>query len=184
MTIGAVVLLLVVSGLVLSLDKALHSRHRNRRMAMISTQILPFAGDKVVSIRAASRPATKSLKSLLRWIDAAEFEQLRSSDSEILVFRVVDTEQSAEEATTERGELAVTLDCVRDLLHWIPQQARMVFYRTEGWSPQLVERLLDVTDGRNILLLRGSATLSFAGLNSVTLRASVDSSASEEAQCS
>ncbi len=156
MTIGAFLLFLMVSCMVLSLDKVLHSRHRSRRLAMISPRTLPLTEENVIPIRAASRDVTKNMRNGLRWIDSREFEQVCSRGSEVLVFRLVDSAESVEAVTVERGEMAVTLEHIRDLLHWVPQQTRMVFYRSEAWSPRLVEQLLDVTYGRSILVLRGS----------------------------
>lgn len=176
MTIGAIVLFLVVTGMILSLDRALHGRLRSRRLALTSAHVVPFEPENVVPIRRAVPPAVRES---MRWISMAEFEQIHSSDPETLVFRLVDSAQSCEEATAQRGELAVTLDHVMDLIHWLPRQSRMVFYRTEGWTPQLVDQLRQVTQGRRILLLRSST-----GLSLVTRDAVPGTATSGEEQCS
>jgi hypothetical protein len=92
--------------------------------------------------------------SRLRWIKADELKRLVDADPDLVVFHLLD-DVAVEGSKRFEAEIGVTLPQLEEALVWMPEGTRFAVYRVDGIALELAQRLSDMTQGRQVLLLAG-----------------------------
>jgi hypothetical protein len=90
------------------------------------------------------------------WVNTTEFSKLINSESDTVVFQLIDGTGTSTYFKLVRGELAVTLQEFKDTLPSIPQRNRIALYRPGGIDAAIARQICAVANGREVLLLSGN----------------------------
>lgn len=89
----------------------------------------------------------------LRWIEADELKRLIDADRELVVFHLLDDDPPDEEPKRFEVEIGVTLPQLEEAVLWMPRGAQFAVYRVGFIAPELAQRLSDITQDRQVMLL-------------------------------
>jgi hypothetical protein len=91
----------------------------------------------------------------LRRMNLVDLARLKSSDPDMVVFRLVDEKFLTEESSRLPGELDVTLPDLEEALPWIPRGNRITIYRPGGIDLFLERRLTAILRHHEAVVLSG-----------------------------
>ena len=86
-------------------------------------------------------------------IYAEELLRRMTSEHDLILVRLVDSQDQVRNLLATPGEITATLEHLQESLPWMPASAKLAIYRSGGISPKLGRTLARMTQNRQILLL-------------------------------
>lgn len=89
----------------------------------------------------------------LLWITPADLLLAMSADTELLIFQLIDDEQSFDWNQWERGTVLVTLAQLEEAIPWVSQKHSVVVYSPSGIDSNISQRLSSIARIREVFVV-------------------------------
>jgi hypothetical protein len=86
-------------------------------------------------------------------IYAEELLRRMTSEHDLILVRLVDSQDQVRNLLATPGEITATLEHLQESLPWMPASAKLAIYRSGGISPQLGRKLERMAQDRQLLFL-------------------------------
>jgi hypothetical protein len=89
------------------------------------------------------------------WVEPVQILRLIDGGAEIVVFRLIEHEESRRRPAVFRGEIPVTIEELEATVPWIPLTNRIVVHHSGGIDAALARTIAASAHGREVMLIPG-----------------------------